>query len=220
MYRRPEIPAGLQQTFSRDAWHANTPASVPGPPIGNLPAPCWFGSPVRTSWTGDRAKMPSPIQTEYDEGRITHYAAWSSPIYDLKPMLQGFTANGKSGRNDDTKRSVAVWTGGGTGMGGKLFAQIELHSQDDDFVNTANFDEVVVSTFERGHVSDPGKVGRIGQVQDVTSNFTLDGNKYIILAFMPFGEGLPIRYWQQVIWFTKYQESGSPAPFTIQGAFY
>lgn len=220
MYRRPEIPQGLQHSYSREGFHANPPATLPAPPIGGLPAPCWFGSPVRTSWTNERSKMPTPVQAKFDSGDITHYASWSSPIYDLKPMLQGFTGNGKSGRNDNTKRAVAVWVGGGTGMGGKLFAQVEMHTEDNDFVDTTNFDGVIVETFERGHVSDPGKMGRIGTVQDVTGNFSLDGNRYIILAFLPFGEGMPIRYWQQVLWFTKKQTSGSPVPFTIQGAFY
>lgn len=221
MYRKPMIPTGLAHSFSTSAWDRNVPQSVPAPPIGGLPAPCWFGSPVRISWTGDRALMPAPIQAEFDAGQITHYASWSSPIYDLKPMLQGFTANGKSGSNSTDKRSVAVWVGGGTGMGGKLFAQIELHTDAAEFFDNTNFDDVTVLTYESGHVSDPGKVNRIGSVQDVTGHFSLDGNKYIILAFLPFGEGMPIRYWKQTIWFTKNQVPGTtPVPFAIQGAFY
>ena len=220
MYRRPEIPQGLQHSYSRESLHANPPATLPAPPITGLPAPCWFGSPVRTSWTNDRSLMPKPVQDKFDLGEITHYASYHSPIYDLKPMLQGFTGNGKTGRNFDTKRAVAVWVGGGTGAGGKLFIQVEIHSQDSDFVDTSNFDDVIVETFESGHVSDPGKLGRIGTVQDITGNFSLDGNRYIILAFLPFGEGMPIRYWQQTLMFTKKQEVGTPVPFTIQGAFY
>lgn len=214
------IPNGMQTTFSQAAWFANTPATVPAPPIGNLPAPCWFSGSVRISWTNDRAQMPAPIQDAYDAGKINYFAVWSSPIYDLKPMLQGYTANGATGRNDDTRRAVAVWAGGGSGMGAKLFVQVDIHDQNGDFVNTTNFDGVIVETFERAHVSDPGKVNRIASVQDVTSNFTLDGNKSIILAYMPFGEGMPVRYWQQVIWFSKYQTAGIPEPFSIQGAFY
>ena len=214
------LPQGMQTSFSQASWYANTPATVPAPPIGGLPAPCWFSGSVRISWTNDRAQMPAPVQEAYDDGKINYFAVWSSPIYDLKPMLQGFTGNGSSGRNDDTRRAVAVWAGGGSGMGAKLFVQVDIHNQSGDFVNTNNFDGVIVETFERAHVSDPGKTNRISSVQDVTSNFTLDGNKSIILAFLPFGEGMPVRYWQQVIWFTKYQAAGTPEPFSMQGAFY
>jgi hypothetical protein len=214
------LPQGMQNSYSTEAWHSNPTGALPVQPIGNAPPPCWFGSPVRISWTNNTDLMPYPIQQMYAQGKITHFASWSSPIFDLRPMFQGYTANGLTGRNFESKRAVAIWTGGGTGMGGKLFAQVELHTQDGEFVYTENFDSVQVLTYESGHVSDVGKLGRIGTVQDSTLNFALDGNKYIILGFMPFGEGMPIRYWQQTIWFTKKLDAGIPVPFTIQGAFY
>ena len=216
-----KLPYPIQQTYSRDGWYQNTPVSVPAPPPSNLPAPCWIGGSVRTSWTNNRAMMPPPVQTLFDDGKINWFAEWSSPIFDLKPMLQGYTGNGRSGNNNTTQRAMAVWVGGGTGMGGKLFCQVEIRTDAAEFTDTSNFDGVMVETYESGHVSDPGKVNRISSVQDVTANFSLDGSKYIVLGFLPFGEGLPIRYWKQTLWFMKYEKDGAtPAPFTLQGAFY
>ena len=218
MTRRFSYP--IQDRYSREGWSRNTPASVPSPPPTDLPAPCWFSSPVRTSWTGERARMPAPVQAEFDAGKINFFAQWSSPIYDLKPYLRGFTANGMSGRSDDERRATPVWVGGGSGAGGKLFVQVELRTDNALFTDTSNFDGVKVQTFEQAHVGDPGKVNRVGSVQDITANFSLDGNKYIVLGFVPFGEGLPIRYYKQTVWFTRLLTSGTPVPFTIEAAFY
>ena len=107
-----KIPYPVQQTYSRESWYQNTPVSVPAPPPSGLPAPCWIGGTVRTSWTNNRADMPAPVQVLFDDGKINWFAEWSSPIFDLKPMLQAYTGNGRSGRNFTTQRAVPVWVGG------------------------------------------------------------------------------------------------------------
>ena len=219
-YPQDPIPQNLPAQYSRQAWSQNTPMSVPGPARGGMPVGYWASSNDTITWTNKRAQMPTPIQARLDAGDITHFATWGSPLFDLRPQLQGFTSQGQQGNPNTTRRGTPVWVGGGTGAGSRLFVQVQIHSQDNDFVNTTNFDDVTVLTFERGHVVDAGKAGRISSVQDITANFSLDGNRYIILAFIPFGEGMPIRFWQQVVWFTKKQTSGIPVPFSLQGALY
>jgi hypothetical protein len=197
-----KLPYPLPQAFDRSNQFANPGQTLPVPgPSGPMPVPCWFASPTNVFWQAT---------TDYPNG----YATWNSPLFDLRPNLRGFSPYGYSGSNNTTQRATPVWSGGGTGAGGKLFVQI---SNLQDQVTGLNNLEVLAQ--EYGHIADPGKAVTLTPQEDITTsvNSTTDS---VVLTFMPLGEGMPIRFWKLLMIFRKTASGSANAPFQIEAAYY
>ena len=195
------MPYPLPQKYEGANAIANPGVTLPVPGPGQIPTPCWFASPTTIFWTASAA---------FPNG----FATWNSPLFDLRPNLQGFNPYGRSGADDRTQRPTPVWVGGGGGGGGQLFIQIS------NLLSTANsLTNLEVLAQEYGHISDPGKSVTLTPQQDITTSINSTTNS-VVLSFLPIGEGLPMRYWKLLLIFQRTAAGGSNDPFEIEAAYY
>ena len=194
-----KLPYPIPENYDPKGQFRNPGQTLPMPAPQNLPVPAWFSGRVNLVWNVT--------------GPASRAATWDSPIFDLRPWLRAFNANGtSSGRNCTNPRAIPVWVGNGSGAGGKLYVQIS------NLLSLATgLNNVTLTSQEFAHISDVGQIQTVTPAEDITTalNSTTGSS---ILTFTPLGEGTPVRYWKLRLGFTK--TSAGEFPFEMEAAYY
>ena len=192
-------------------------------PWGSVPAPKAKDIP-RTLWTTERLGLPwsglGVIVAGVDR------AVWSSPVFDLRPDLRSSNSAKKEGVpiwNPSARLYVQVF-----GLTTTAFATEDLR---------VNFSERANTTFGHVYGAQPARsVAPVGggfpaqannqAVVQVTARIDVSSEIMMgtfqpdsaVLAFVPLGEGYPVRYWGIDLFFIKVGFAGPP--LKIQAAMY
>ena len=194
-------------------WDPSGPYRNPGntnplPSPGNMPTPCWFGARNQMAW-GNSAL--SKVQSE---------AFWSSPIFDMRPDMRSMThgtGNGQrqgGGTNRTIMGGVPIWT-----PAAQLWVQLDANHADG--LRGLDLRGFQILATEEAHISDPSRLASISGAQDVTEEFSTLGNS-ALLGWMPYGSGLPVRYYRLRLTFHIRDNfaNGALPPICAQGAMY
>lgn len=185
-----ENPGGFPAKYDPSGLRNNPAGTIPFPQPQNAPVGLWEGGRSSLSWT---------VQPDG-----TLKAAWSSPLFDLRPDIRA----AQSGLTGGTP----IWRP--MGAGGALWVQVEHLTTD----ATATTSLIVVAT-ESGHVNDPNSVVTTNTESEITSEF-VGGNQSAVLQFLPTGNGYPIRYYRVKITFSYNVVRVAPPPFSVSASYY
>lgn len=184
------LPYPFPQPYDPSGQFRNPAKTLPMPQPSNLPVAGWFGADTFLSWTA---------------GVQQSTAQWRSPLFDLRPNLRNLSNN--------RTNVLPMWVAGGSGSGGRLFIQISGLT----LVNNAT-DNLEVTATESVHINDPRNLAPVTSAEDVTTFFS-GGTNSILMVYVPPGEGLPVRFYQLTINFTKF-DAAAPQPFRVAAAYY
>ena len=198
-----ELPYPLPRNYNPSGPYRNPGQTLPLPVPDNHPVGCWFGSLQRINWAVSGSS------------RLVSDAGWQSPIFDLRPDLRGLIQN----TSNKTPSAVPIWSNAGTNVGVHLWIQIDGAGATG--LNSIDLRGFQILAKERAHICDVAQIRSINNLQDVTAQFSSQGES-AILAWTPFGDGYPVRYYQLKITLRireNFSSGGNP-DMTIRGAMY
>ena len=183
------LPYPLPNQWEPQGPYRNPGGTNPLPPPSNIPYPCWFGGRIVGDW-----------QTDADSA-LTFSFTWRSPIIDMRPDIRGLTAN-NAGSSPTKVSAVPMWN-----PSAKLYLQVEAPSTAGGLLGVDLRGVEVIAT-ERAHVSDPNLVSTVSEPQDISEEFSVTGAS-VILGWSPYGDGIPVRYYQLDVKFQIRANMGS-----------
>lgn len=188
------------------------PSHVPWDPTGAyynpqgtvpFPAPQLIGTPV---W--DQTPQV-PVWTYNAAGPVFRTAAWSSPIFDLRPDIRA-AMQGQTSAGVNNLSGTVIWRPWGAGS--QLYIQAIYGS-------VARLNGLTVTAQEFCAVSDVAALVSFTSAQDVTSSWGT-GKLSALHVFAPPGNPYPVRFWRVQLSFTIEMDNGANPDTQIVAAMY
>lgn len=200
MYR--DMPLPPPGAYNPDGYAHNPGSSVPGPTPSTMNTSWWRGDRMPLQWNAGVGAVSAVSQ-------IFWRAAWSSPLFDLRPELRGSGGAPPS--------AVPIWRSG-YGAGGRLWLQLE--GLDNASGTNSATRSLRVAYLEFAHIYDSQRVVATSAVADISRDVVTGAQAgSVVLKFFPPGDGYPIRFWRVRVIFEK-TENIDPLTISASGAYY
>ena len=172
-----------------------TPSQVPGKGEAS-----WWGTWTVPNWAAEGAQPLGAygISLMADENA---WMQWSSPVFDLAPMLKGAMGERPQG--------VTVGRPGAT-------LKLQLEQGTTGIQISGGDASMRVLCVEYAALVDPKALTRTMYPQDITGDY-YDGGFSVVLNWAP---QVGVRYWQTKLLFTRINDGGASPVIRCRGAMY